>query len=78
MEERNLVQVSMNLTDYKVTPLYQVFEYIKMEAKRYGVPVVGSELIGLAPMAALIGSAEYYLGIEDFSMDQILEKRMLE
>jgi len=78
MEERNLVQVSMNLTDYKVTPLYQVFEYIKMEAKRYGVPVVGSELIGLAPMAALIGSAEYYLGIEAFSMDQILEKRMLE
>lgn len=78
MEERNLVQVSMNLTDYKVTPLYQVFEYIKMEAKRYGVPVVGSELIGLAPMAALISSAEYYLGIEDFSMDQVLEKRMLE
>lgn len=78
MEERQLTQVSMNLTDYNVTPLYQVFEYIKMEAKRYGVNVVGSELIGLAPMAALIGSAEYYLGIEDFSMDQILEKRMLE
>lgn len=78
MEERGLTQVSMNLTDYNVTPLYQAFEYIKMEAKRYGVPVVGSELIGLAPMQALISSAEYYLGIEDFSMDQVLEKRMLE
>ena len=51
---------------------------IKMEAKRYGVPVVGSEVIGLVPMAALIKSAEYYLQIENFSMDQVLEKRIAE
>lgn len=78
MEERGVVQVSMNMTNYKVTPLYQSFENIKMEAKRYGVNVVGSEVIGLVPMAALISSAEYYLGIENLSMDQVLEKRLLE
>jgi glutamate formiminotransferase len=55
-----------------------VFELIKIEAKRYGVNVIGSEVIGLVPMEALINTAEYYLGIEDFSMDQILEKRMME
>jgi glutamate formiminotransferase len=66
------------MTDYTKTPLYRVFELIKIEAKRYGVNVIGSEVIGLVPMEALINTAEYYLGIEDFSMDQILEKRMME
>jgi glutamate formiminotransferase len=78
LEERGIVQVSMNMTDYTKTPLYRVFELIKIEAKRYGVNVIGSEVIGLVPMEALINTAEYYLGIEDFSMDQILEKRMME
>ena len=78
MEERNLTQVSMNMTNFHKTPLYQVFELIKAEAKRYGVTVGGSEVIGMIPMKALIDTAEYALGIEDFSMDQVLEKRMME
>lgn len=78
LEERNIAQVSMNLVNYEKTAVYRAFEMVKMEAKRYGVPVVGSEVIGLLPMAALINSAEYYLQIENFSMDQILEKRVSE
>ena len=78
LEERNIVQVSMNLTNYEKTAIYRAFEMIKMEAQRYGVPVVGSEIVGLVPMKALIDCAEYYLQIENFSMDQILEKRIME
>lgn len=51
---------------------------VKYEARRYGVSIVGSEIIGLVPMAALIDTAEYYLGIENFSMDQVLESRIME
>lgn len=78
LEERNIVQVSMNLVNYERTAVYRAFEMVKMEARRYGVPVVGSEIIGLVPMKALIDCAEYYLGIENFSMDQVLEKRIME
>ena len=53
-----------------------MFETVKMEARRWGVSVVGSEIIGLTPMAALVDCAEYYLRIENFSMDQILETRL--
>ncbi|GAA0178260.1 glutamate formimidoyltransferase [Clostridium sediminicola] len=76
LQDRNIVQVSMNLVNYEKTAVYRAFEMVKMEAKRYGVPVIGSEVIGLVPMAALIGAAEYYLQIEEFSTDQILEKRL--
>lgn len=76
LNERNIVQVSMNLVNYDKTAIYRAFEMIKMESKRYGVNVIGSEVIGLLPMAALIQCAEYYLQIENFSMDQILEKRI--
>ncbi len=78
LEDRNIAQVSMNLVNYEKTAVYRAFEMVKMEAKRYGVPVVGSEVIGLLPMEALIQCAEYYLQIENFSMDQILEKRIWE
>jgi glutamate formiminotransferase len=78
LEERNITQVSMNLVNYEKTAVYRAFEMVKMEAKRYGVAVLGSEVIGLLPMEALIQCAEYYLQIEDFSMDQILEKRIWE
>ena len=78
LKERNMVQVSMNMTDYTKTALYRSFELIKMEARRYGVNVVGSEVIGLVPMAALIDTAVYYMGIENFSMEQILEARIME
>ncbi len=78
MPERKITQVSMNMTDYTKTPLYRSFELIKVEARRYGVNVIGSEIIGLVPMAAMINTAEWYLGVEDFSIDQVLEKRMME
>lgn len=78
LEERNITQVSMNLVNYEKTAVYRAFEMVKMESKRYGVNVVGSEVIGLVPMKSLLDCAEYYLQIENFSMDQILEKRMSE
>ncbi|SCZ05297.1 glutamate formimidoyltransferase [Alkaliphilus peptidifermentans] len=78
LKERGIVQVSMNMTDYTKTALYRVFELIRIEAKRYGVNIVGSEIIGLLPMEALIDTAVYYLGVEDFSMEQVLETRIME
>lgn len=78
LEERNLAQVSINMTNFHKTPLYRVLELVKAEAKRYGVHVVGTEIIGLTPMQALIDSAEYYLQIEDFDFDkQVLENHIL-
>lgn len=78
LKERGIVQVSINMTDYTRTALYRAFELVRIEARRYGVPVVGSEIVGLVPMAALIDTATYYLGLEDFSMDQVLESRIME
>jgi glutamate formiminotransferase len=78
LKDRGLVQVSMNMTDYTKTALYRVFELIKIEARRYGVNVVGSEIIGLVPMEALIDTAAYYLGLEEFSLEQVLEARIWE
>jgi len=71
LEDRNQTQVSMNLVNFEKTSVYQAFEMVKMEAKRYGVNVVGSEVIGTVPMKSLLDAAEYYLQIENFSMDQI-------
>ena len=76
LEDRNVAQVSMNLTDYTKTPIYRVFETVKMEARRYGVNVLGSEVVGLVPQQALVDCAEYYLQIEDFSGEQVLESRL--
>lgn len=78
LKERGIVQVSINMTDYTRTALYRAFELVRIEARRYGVPVVGSEIIGLVPMEALIDTASYYLGLEGFSMDQVLEARIME
>ncbi|MFB0518878.1 MAG: glutamate formimidoyltransferase [Acidobacteriota bacterium] len=78
MEERKLVQVSMNLVNYKKTPIFRVFELIRAEAHRYGVPIVGSEIVGLVPNDALLGAAEYYLQIENFSPSQVIENRLAE
>lgn len=78
LEERGIVQISMNMTDFTKTPLYRAFELVRIEAQRYGVSIVGSEIIGLVPMDALIATSEYYLGIEEFSYEQVLEKRIME
>ena len=78
LEDRNIAQVSINMTDYRVTPLYRVTELVKAEARRYGVQVTGTEVVGLCPMKALIDTAEYYLQIEDFDFDaQVLENYIL-
>lgn len=78
LEERNQTQVSMNLVNYEKSSVYQAFEMVKMEARRYGVNVVGTEVIGTVPMKSLLDVAEYYLQVENFSIDQILEKRLLD
>ena len=78
LHDRRIVQVSINMTDYSHTALYRAFELVRIEARRYGVPVVGSEIIGLVPMEALIDTASYYLGLENFSMNQVLESRIME
>jgi len=78
LKDRGVVQVSMNMTDYTRTALYRVFELIKVEARRYGVNVIGSEIVGLVPMEALMDTAAYYLGLEKFSIDQVLESRIWE
>lgn len=84
LDDRNLAQVSMNLTDFTKTSVYRAFELIKMEAKRYGVNVLESELVGLVPMQALVDCAEYYLQLASFGPmtfdadKQIMEIRLLE
>ena len=78
LKERGITQVSINMTDYTKTALYQAMEMVRFEARRYGVNIVGSEIIGLVPMAALIDTSAYYLGLENFSMQQVLEARIME
>ncbi len=78
LKEKGIAQVSMNMTDYTKTSLYQSFEMVKFEAARYGVNVTGSELIGLLPAQVLFDVAEYYLRLEGFSPEQIMENRLLE
>lgn len=78
LEERNVAQVSINMTNFRKTPLYRVLELTKAEAARWGVHVIGTEIIGLTPMQALIDSAEYYLQIENFDFHkQVLENHLL-
>ena len=73
-----MVQVSMNMTDYKKTPLYRVYEQIKMEAARYGVSIAECEIIGLLPSQALIDTAVSYLQIHSFDNNQLLENHIFE
>jgi glutamate formiminotransferase len=76
LEDRNLAQVSMNLTNYERTPIFRVFEMVKREAERYGVSILESEIVGLVPSAALQSTAEFYLQLERFGDDQVLEKKL--
>ena len=78
LDDRGIAQVSINMTDYTSTPLHRVFETVKSEAARYGVNVTGSEVIGLTPMQALVDAASFYLRIEDFKREQVLEAQLLE
>ena len=78
LADRGLVQVSINMTNYRKTPLHRVFECVRSEAERHGVPIVGSEIVGLCPTEALLQAAEHYLRLERFSAEQALELRLLE
>lgn len=78
LKDRGITQVSINMTDFTRTHLYQAMEMVRFEARRYGVSVIGSEIIGLVPMEALVDTASYYLGLENFSMRQVLESRIME
>lgn len=76
IKERDQVQISMNLGNYTKTPIFRVFETIKSEAARYGVPVTSSEVVGLVPNDAIVDVADFYLRLENFSKDQILEEKL--
>ncbi|MDQ5872201.1 MAG: glutamate formiminotransferase, partial [Acidobacteriota bacterium] len=78
LADRGQVQVSINMTNYRKSPLHRVFECVRSEAERHGVPIVGSEIVGLCPAEALLLAAEHYLRLERFSSDQVLELRLLE
>lgn len=78
VETKGIVQVTMNITNYKKTSIYRVFETVKMEARRYGVGVTGSEVVGMVPMEALIESVEYYLGLYGFSKEKVLETHLMD
>lgn len=76
IEDRGIVQVSINLTDYHKTPIHVVFDAVKREAERYGVAVVESEIVGLVPAAALVDTAVHHLQLERFTPERILEVRL--
>ena len=78
LEDRGIVQVSMNLTNYEKTPIFRVFEAVKREAARYGVAVLESEIVGLVPAAAMVGTAEHFLQLAAFKPNQVLETRLRE
>ncbi|MEM2917549.1 MAG: glutamate formimidoyltransferase [Candidatus Bathyarchaeia archaeon] len=71
--EKNITQIGMSISDFERTPLYRVFELIKVEAQRYNVPIVGSEFCGMAPLKALIDVASYYLKIDNLTEERVLE-----
>jgi glutamate formiminotransferase / 5-formyltetrahydrofolate cyclo-ligase len=76
VEDRNLAQVSMNLTNYEKTPIHRVFDLVVREAARYGVTILESEIVGLVPAAALIETAAYHLQLERFTAEQVLENKL--
>lgn len=73
IKEKNLAQVTMNLLDHERTPMHRVLEMVRAEARRYGVEIVGTEIIGLLPLSALLNSALWYLRVDGFSINQVLD-----
>ncbi|HVP92488.1 MAG TPA: glutamate formimidoyltransferase [Acidobacteriota bacterium] len=71
--EKNITQIGMSISDFEKTPLYRVFELLKVECVRYNVPIVGSEFCGMAPLKTLIDIASYYLKIDNLTEDRVLE-----
>jgi len=71
--EKKITQIGMSIYDFEKTPLYRVFELVKIEADRYNVPIVGSEFNGMAPLQAILDSIGYYMKIDNLAMDRVLE-----
>jgi glutamate formiminotransferase len=78
LESTGQVQVSMDFLQYEKTPIHRVVETVRSEAARQGVAVVGCELVGMAPLAAFEETIRHYLQLHDFSVDQVIESRLLE
>ncbi|MGH9865524.1 MAG: glutamate formimidoyltransferase [Candidatus Acidiferrales bacterium] len=76
LRARHVAQVSINMTDYEQTPLHRVFEMVRSEAARYGVSLIGSEIVGLIPKRAIEMTADFYLKFENFSPAQVFENRL--
>lgn len=76
LEDKKKVQISMNLTNFRKTPIYRAFEMVRIEASRYGITVAESEVIGLVPMDAMIEVSRFYLQLNEFKTEQILEKKV--
>lgn len=78
LADRGMVQVSLNIVDHEKNPLYRVLEFVRMEARRWGVEIVETEVYGMAPAAALLGSTGYYMQMAGFDARQVIELRLLE
>ncbi|QTA38216.1 glutamate formimidoyltransferase [Thermosipho ferrireducens] len=78
LKDKGIVQVTMNLTNYKKSPIFRVFEVIKREAQRYGVPVLNSEIVGMVPLKAIVQTMAWYLQLDDFKEDRVIEKKILD
>ena len=78
LEDRGITQVSINMTDFRRTPLHRVFEMVRSEAARYGVSICGSEIVGLVPQDALLQTADFYLKLEGFDPGRVFERRLEE
>lgn len=76
LEVDGRAQVSMNLTNYRKTPIARVFELIRREAGRFGVSIHQSELVGLIPQDAMVEAARWYLQLDQFEEDQLLENQL--
>jgi glutamate formiminotransferase / 5-formyltetrahydrofolate cyclo-ligase len=76
LEDRRQAQVSINMTDFRRTPLHRVFDMVRSEAERYGVAIAGSEIVGLVPEDALLEAAGHYLRLEGFDLGRVLERRL--
>lgn len=78
LRDRNIAQVSINMTDFRTTPLHIVFDRVRDEAARRGVAIASSEIVGLVPADALLDTARHHLMLEDFSSSKVLERRLEE
>lgn len=76
LKNEGIAQVSINMTEYTKTPLYRVYEMARREAERYGVNIRETEIVGLVPEQALVDTAKYYLQLDRFNENQILEYRL--